>query len=485
MKTVIKSLVAAALVLIVIITNSCSKTLEEDILTTIPSEARLVVVANADAIVKNAGCKVVDGVVTLSPELEKLVEKLDSRQKFHVKQFIAIANMVKTDRIVFFVDESGNPICTFELQNPELFNISLTASSKSTTREAGYTVYKQRNGGIIATDGNQGWFAQDVEVVKSAVESAAESNYAANGAVYDVLCDEATITYCLKMSEALAKDENGNPIDYLCGNVSLTDNLIEAEFQQMNRSGKKYSVSRIMERIDPEIAKYIPDNAQGLVAIGKIKEVKACVDALRDFRVADPSELQMLQLIGSGISGSAAISVTPAADSNSLFNDPLSSWDITGAVQLSEESVSQISSLIDMASLAYGINVITDEETGQQCIEYGSGKVFYNQYDTTIVASNVPLKEPTTSVYTDKFAECYALVSADVPYDSQLVRAMKIPYGFTVKAYLYDDKLSLEARINGSKSSILKSLVEIMLSADPSKFDFEGQFKGTDYESLW
>ena len=153
-----------------------------------------------------------------------------------------------------------------------------------------------------------------------------------------------------------------------------------------------------MERIDPEIAKYIPDNAQGLVAIGKIKEVKARVDALRDLGAADPTELQMLQLIGSGISGSAAISVTPAADSNSLFNDPLSSWDITGAVQVSEGSVSQITSLVDMASLAYGINVITDEETGQQCIEYGTGKVYYNQYDTTIVASNVPLKEPTTSV---------------------------------------------------------------------------------------
>ncbi|MGN1173592.1 MAG: hypothetical protein ACI4SO_07375, partial [Muribaculaceae bacterium] len=406
-------------------------------------------------------------------------------QKFKVKQFIAIANMVKTARIVFFVDESGNPICTFELQNPELFNISLTASSKSTTREEGYAVYKQRNGGIIATDGNQGWFAQDVDAVKSAVESAAESNYTTNGAVYDILCDEATIMYCVKMPEALAKDENRNPIDYLCGKVSLTDNLIEAEFQHMNRSGKKYSMSRIMERIDPEIAKYIPDNSQGLVAIGKIKELKECVEVLRDFGALDPTEMQVMQFIGSGITGSAAISVTPTSDSSSLFNDPLSSWDITGLVQLSEESVSQISSLIDMASLAYGINVITDEETGQQCIEYGTGKVFYNQYDTTIVASNVPLNVPTSGVYAEKFAECYAIVSADVPYGSQLVRAMKIPYGFTVKAYLYDEKLSLEARINGSKSSVLKSLVEIILSADSSKFDFEGQFKGTDYESSW
>ncbi|MGM9843733.1 MAG: hypothetical protein ACI30S_05865, partial [Muribaculaceae bacterium] len=433
---------------------------------------------------KNAGCKVVDGVVTLSPELEKLVEKLDGRQKFKVKQFIAIANMVKTDRIVFFVDGFGNPICTFELQNPELFNISLTASSKSTTRQDGYTVYKQKNGGIIVTDGNQGWFAQDVDVVKSAVESAEVSNYTTNGAVYDILCDEATITYCVKMPEAFAKDVNRNPIDYLCGNVTLTDNLIEAEFQQMNRSGKKYSMSRIMERIDPEIAKYIPDNAQGLVAIGNIKELKAWVDLLRDFGAVDPTELQVLQFIG-GIMGTVAISVTPTTDSSCLFNDPLSSWDITGAVQLSEESVSRISSLIDLASLAYGVNVITDDETGQQCIEYGTGKVFYNQYDTTIVASNVPLNVPTSGVYAEKFAECYAIVSADVPYDSQLVRAMKIPYGFTVKAYLYDDKLSLEARINGSKSSVLKSLVEIILSADPSKFDFEGQFKGTDYESLW
>ena len=81
MKHILKFLAIAMLLIV----TSCSKTLEGDILSTVPADSKLIFVANVDAIVKNAGCKVVQGKVTLSPELSNLVERMNTKDKIRVK----------------------------------------------------------------------------------------------------------------------------------------------------------------------------------------------------------------------------------------------------------------------------------------------------------------------------------------------------------------------------------------------------------------
>ena len=153
MKHILKFLAIAMLLIV----TSCSKTLEGDILSTVPADSKLIFVANVDAIVKNAGCKVVQGKVTLSPELSNLVERMNTKDKIRVKQLIAVANMVNLNRIVIFMDANEKTVITFELTQPELFNSAMIASAKSTDTQDGYTVYTLDSGSVLETYGNQGW----------------------------------------------------------------------------------------------------------------------------------------------------------------------------------------------------------------------------------------------------------------------------------------------------------------------------------------
>lgn len=481
MNTVIKTFLCC----IILILSGCSKNHDGNILDTVPADAKAVVTADLDAIVKNAGCKVVNGVVTLSPDLQGLVEKMNNHQQLYVKRIIAIASMVNISHIVFYLDNAGSPVLTFELTRPELFNVTLSASAKSYDTEGDYTVYKMKEGGIVATNGTQGWIADDIDTVIRNVNNAQQMPLSTNTAAYEYVNYASTVTCALSISDKIVKDKSGNIYKHICGVLNLTDNLIEGEFAMIDQEGNNFDATPYIEPIDANIAKLIPDNSQLVIASGKPADMSQILSNATKYADCDMTTAQIINLLGQAINGSMAVAASPAADSQYLFTSPETAWNASAAVQLDSESMEQILSLASLAALSGGVDIYEDDVTGQQCLDYKSGRIFYGSFDDYFAMSTTPIDETNTGAYAEQLNGSLFTVIANVPYNSPIVKALNIPYGFTVTANVLTDRTNVAIRINGSNSSILKSAIEMTKSVLAHKnFDFEKQFEHLNDEEI-
>ena len=118
-----------------------------------------------------------------------------------------------------------------------------------------------------------------------------------------------------------------------------------------------------------------------------------------------------------------------------------------------------------------------DDVTGQRCIDYMYGKVYYDNFDNYLAVSTSPVSDANTGVYAPDFNNCYAAFIANIPYNSSFTKAYRLPYGFSINAILLKDNLSVTIRVNGSNSSILKSLIEILLSVNREQLFFNSSLK--------
>lgn len=464
MKQVLKFLAIAML----LIATSCSKTLEGDILSTVPADSRLIFVANVDAIVKNAGCKVVQGKVTLSPELSNLVERMNTKDKIRVKQLIAVASMVNLNRIVIFMGTNEKTVITFELTQPELFNSAMIASAKSTDTQDGYTVYTLDSGSVLVTYGNQGWLADSVETVDKCLADA-EQNPATNlGAAYEYLCADVTAACIAYVSEQEIKSVpvfsfmSQEPCGtYICAIANLQDNLIEAELTAVTENGEYPDFAQLVSPIDENMLCYIPDEAQVAVAIGKPTESEEIINyALNEFSSYDTSSLSMLSLLGSALNGGLVFAARPAADARFLFTSPETAWDYLAVANIDAESRSQINSLIGMASFSGSMSIETDEDWGQDYISYDYRRIYFADLDPYFAVSSSPIRDTNSRIASEDVSGCLGYVNIDIPANSPIQEAISSPFGFTTNLWLTDSSIKADLRLNGTNSSILKSLIE-------------------------
>ena len=463
-----KSILHFWAIAILLIATSCTKTLEGDILSTVPADSKIIFVADVDAFVKNAGCKVVDGKVTLSSELSKLVEQMNTKDKIRVKQLIAVANLVNLNRIVIFMDSNGKSVITFELTQPELFNSAMIASAKSTNTQDGYTVYTLDGGTVLVTYGNQGWIADSVETVDKCLV-AAEQNPASNlGAAYEYLCSDVTAAGIVYVAET---DIKAVPIfsfmsqescgTYLCAMVNLEDNLIEAEVTAISENGNYPDFTQLVGPIDENMLCYIQDNSQFTLATGKPSDFAEVLNfALKELNSYDSFSLSTLSLLGSSLNGGLVLSARPAADARFLFTSPETAWDYVAVANIDADSRSQINTLIGMATLSGSMQVKTDEDWGQDYITYGYRRIYFADIDPYFAVSSSPIMDTNSNIASMDLSDCLAYMNIDIPANSPIREAINSPFGFTANLWLTDCSLKADLKLNGTNSSILKSLVQ-------------------------
>lgn len=468
------------LICIILILTGCNNNLDKDLLETVPADANFVSVTNIDAIVKNAGCKVVNGVITLSPEIQKLVDETDSKNRAIIKQLIAIASTIDISRVVMFSDNDNSQIVTFQITQPELFNTAMKVSAKGISNDDDYTVYELENFGIVATNENQGWIAESIDKIKDSVKNSKKNPFSKNEAAYKTLDNSSTFCCALNISRNNITDASNDVCQFLCNNTTLNDNSIESTFTILNDKGNSIDISPYISPIEADIAKFLPDNSQVVLAIGKLQNANKATDFLVNTGGMDFQQAQILSLVMKALDGPVAIGANPASDGEALYTDPLNSWDITAAAKFDSQSLDQIMSFINMATLSDGVSVYNDDMTGQKCIDYINGKVYYDNFDNYLAISTSPVSDANTGVYATEFNDCYAALCVNIPYNSPFTKVYNIPYGFSINANLLKDSLNVTVRVNGSKSSILKSLIEILTSINRDNLISSSHYFNTD-----
>lgn len=462
---------------LILLLAGCSNNLDKDLLDTVPADTKFIAVTNLDAIVKNAGCKVVNGVITLSPEIQKLVDETDAKNQVVVKRLIAMASAIDISRIVTFTDNANSQIVTFQITKPELFNTAMQVSVKNIRSDDDFTVYTLDNFGIIATNENQGWIAESIDKIKDCVKSSEKNPFSKNVAAYKVLENSSAFNCAINIRDKNITDSTNSLCQFLCNSTTLNDNSIESTFTILNDKGNAINISPYLSPIETDIAKFFPDNSQVVLAVGKPHDTGAVADFISGIAQTDLQQTQMLSLVLKALDGPIAIGATPASDGESLYTDPLNSWDITAAAKFDSQSLDQILSLLNIASLSEGVTVYNDDVTGQRCIDYMYGKVYYDNFDNYLAVSTSPVSDANTGVYAPDFNNCYAAFIANIPYNSSFTKAYRLPYGFSINAILLKDNLSVTIRVNGSNSSILKSLIEILLSVNREQLFFNSSLK--------
>ena len=461
---------------LILLLAGCSNNLDKDLLDTVPADAKFVAVTNLDAIVKNAGCKVVNGVITLSPEIQNLIDKTDTENQMVAKRLIAMASTIDISRVVTFTDNENSQIVTFQITKPELFNTAMQVSVKNISSDDDFTVYTLNNFGIIATNENQGWIAESIDKIKDCLSSSEKNPFSKNEAAYKVLENNGAFNCAINISDSNITDSTNSLCKFLCNSTTLNDNSIESTFTVLNDKGNSIDISPYLSPIDTDIAKFIPDNSQVVLAAGKPHDTRTVADFISGIAQTDLQQTQMLSLVFKALDGPIVIGATPASDGESLYTDPLNSWDITAAAKFDSRSIDQILSLLNIASLSGGLSVYNDDVTGQKCIDYMYGKVYYDNFDNYLAISTSPVSDANTGVYATDFNNCYAAFIANIPYNSSFTKACRLPYGFSINAILLKDNLNVTIRVNGSNSSILKSLIEILTVVNREQIFFNSNF---------
>lgn len=480
-----KNFIRFCLLTFAAIAASCSDD-DKDILTTVPEDSDLVIVANVDKIVKNAGCKVVNGVVTLSPDLQALADRLDSHGRAAVNQLVAAASMIDTERVILFSDGTS-PILTFKIVRKDVFESTVKARAKSRYEESGVTYYFF--GDItLAIEGNQGWFAESDECIKQAFIAQNRGCITANPVVYEFLGGGATIAM-MNTSQSHDRRSRNREFKFFLTKLDVSDNTISGEITAYDKTGEKFDWSQVFAPIDRDITKYIPDNSEAVLVFGKIAATNENIDLIAETtglnKHINGYEKAIVKGIGDYLTGSTAIAVAPFGEGYKLYRDP-TAWDCTLVTSLTSDCVSTIESFISLYSFMGRADIIEDDMTSQNCIElhdYGDIQIFYGPFEQYYIGSTRPINDSNSRFDVTGTDDTYVLLRADVPFNSRIAKALKIPYGFSFTMALRQDHADYDFYFNGSNTSVLKSLVEILrLYVERKAFDFEAQFDNTDYE---
>lgn len=142
---------------VMLLASACSKDSNGDVaelLKTVPADAGTVVSINARSIVEKAGCKVEDGKITLSPDLQKsLASMKDMETKRKLEMLLDGKSGISVTSVVIF-DRGYHRFITGLLDDPSAFKNFLASGDKKYQ-------FKEKDGIEYAADvaikGNQFW----------------------------------------------------------------------------------------------------------------------------------------------------------------------------------------------------------------------------------------------------------------------------------------------------------------------------------------
>jgi hypothetical protein len=317
-----------------------------------------------------------------------------------------------------------------------------------------YTVYNI-NRRILAISDDFCVIAPDTDTVKK-VGKNSEQYLASIEGVKDYLTannddDAQTIRTASIASDVFGKKMNGL---WLCGSLRFSDDKAVVTAKAITPDGKVDQIGdRIAQPINPNIATFVPQGANLIIASGlqdgdgKLFGAEKITDHLF------PSGVTLSTV------GSSLIYARPAGTVNLLNILSENVWNIANAVEMTQNDGEEAVELFRKLG-----NSQLDPETGCYLIDAGAMNIAFGYVDNYFLQSiNGQVTKGNSCGYEKDFQNARLLAILDIPNGSSLQQACGLPCGASLVLKVGNDNLNAALRLYGNKRPVLATINSMAL----------------------
>lgn len=402
----------------------------------VPTQARTIVKADLDAVLKMADCSSQGGKITLAPNLSELLDPWDGLP-------LLTACAADGDRLdlskTYWIDlgEAHAPVITAMLRQPA----SVTADA----------LVDSLSGGVMRLcDGRQAWLSMATgselaSMVDTILARANECNLLnSQGIEHEFFVQSSSI---LAMRRCPADDEGAasrvNPLGDAYDAVFMSCDIHDRSIAALIRiasAGQWVDATSLMQPIDAETA--FADQPPGSVlaaaagvTTGSVCRVLSAIPGLRfDRRFTLSIYARIL-----AVNGTATLAIAPGGRAETIRNFDLNNWDTRLTIPIQGDPVKAL----DFADRYLPANCYVEADS--LCLyasTYEPGT--YPSYDNL-----APALDPG----------CRLAIAARIPYRSETMKALRLRSGYSLDIQA-DSAVRVNLRVLGPADYILPALLD-------------------------
>lgn len=462
-----KSLIACTLVIIALL-NSC-RSGNGRLLDYVPAGSEELAVVNTDMLLKNAGCKIDKGVITLTPDLEMIKAKMSQQNADRLSYITLAAPAIDLENIVFF-RHGSTYIQLVRVKAPEIFEQAIKLGAKDISRTDGVTYYTMDDI-VIAVDGDLAWIANKSDAISSAIKDAGKKNFTT---AYPALAEtlenkEYVIRTVNRISENFsAAPYNGVRQEFselfgIC-KLNLTDNIADLKIQFTDAGMKPLEFSPYLETAGSDFLRFVDQRSNIVFAAGNPLTKEEFLPMLANIISSEKSLRTLAPVIPylESIEGTTSISATAIGDASALRANAPGAWDFTATTILSDKDSRSVISLIELSGAKKLADSPSGGEVSQYELPFGDNQTIYaGLFQGTLAASLHPITGDCSNPFTTDFQGARAGFVFTFTPGSNISKLIDFPYGATLTAMLYDNEAELRLRFNGSPRNVLATLINL------------------------
>lgn len=436
------------------------------LLESVPADAHYIATVNLNKILKNAGCKYNNGIITLSPDLAAIRDRLSADNARMVDVMLLTSQAIDFDNIVVFGKDAESPVATFGVTDVTLFETLASGAARSVKREDGTATFFLDDCAVVLDDA-QGWVAERVEVIEQARLTKSEGKIAplTDGIVKYLDRGDEALAFAAKLTgEAVTTRRNGvdNTLDgvWACGKINVNNNILGLDMTFMDKAGQQIDFSNDVATLDTDFLRYIPENSQLLFALGKPSDIKKLYSALEPFIPKDIKNYVVTALpYLEAIDGTTAVAFNPAAGAQSLAGLSLDAWDATVMTHMPQEKVDALVGTLSMFAATTFRSASHDDINA---IKFGDITLTYGNYDGYFIGSTREISADRNNSFSSAVTGKLGALIADIPYGSETMKAFNLPYGFYGSVILEPTLIKGKFRFNGTNEPVLTTVASIV-----------------------
>jgi len=440
--------------------SSCDKS-DRGLLDTVPDSAQMVTTVDFESLMKNAGCQVKNGKYELTPELTTLLG--DSDASSFTEWLSRFAKIIDMKHVVIYMMNQNTAVATVSITDTDALEVALSDYNlrKADTRD-GFNIYEGKNKMIIMVKDSQAWLARKADDVINSVKKAGKKPVTELAGVSDFLSTDHPVNFAYRY--------NGMMFNWMCGSVTLNDNILGMTIKAIDDKGKTMEFGPLLNPVSTDFLRYTPANTQLAAAFSIKADIPwdQCLTILKahpSLSMSQKGAIEMIITQLKKIDGTVALSASPAAGAPALSQFSLSAWDIMLMAHMSPENVnSNVEQLVAMGK-QFGIKVENDGgvyHANLSRLDPSLGDLYIGNIDGYFAVSTRPFDTTSDSSLKQVFEGRCGAIALDIPYGSETMKAFGLPYGFSLTIQLESKSIELRARFNGTSGSFISSLVNMI-----------------------
>ena len=472
------------LLVIAVMMSSCEEK-NTSLIKYIPADAEVALVADAQALIENAGCSVQNGQVTLSPELQALLDKIpDNNERETVYQLLNSG--IDLSDVAIYVPSLKRDAAVAILKVADVIALKSLIEKNQFTSNGTYQSFE--------------WYScANIDLLVDGKLCFVFDNHTFSCAQVVNIDAKNSLESVDWKAQMLSKPNDVNVLVSLPQTYWAQIGLssfpgivysygLKFEQQRLTTScdfcladGSKPAFENYVGEIDSEFVKYmIPtDIFAGAIAINPdmdwneySKEINKLAAGNRELTIAMATALPYLKMLG----GTIAFAGGPTAGTESYEDPSLGNWSFFTMVQMKNESdistiILQLQSFATMSGMP-----ISTTDNGFILSIPSQGVINVTQKDDYLIISNREMNKTNSGIMSaDWFSGAFSALGLKLERSNPLMVASDLPFG--VDANLKN----LEAEINlvGTDKQFIEAIISYAISK--AQFDAADEFVEEEY----